>query len=59
MDDQRIEQAIQGVIDVAASNFPSSTDITISSNGNNSASVKVPHYVLKGLLEAAKKGRAK
>ncbi len=58
MDDERIAKAIEGLLAVAASNFPGSTDITISVAGEkNVASIRLPYYVLAGILECAKKGR--
>lgn len=57
MSDNEIEAALEGVLAVARSNFPADTDITISTTGKNSASVRLPTYIMTGILECAKRGR--
>lgn len=58
MSDEQIERAIEGVLAVANSNFPSDTDIMISTaGGKNTASVRLPSYVLTGIITLARKAR--
>lgn len=57
MDDERIEAAIEGVLGIAASNFPSTTDIVVSTSGTNTASVTMPYFVMVGILALAKEAR--
>lgn len=57
MDDYMIEQALEGLVAVADSNFPASTDIVLSTTGKNSASVTIPSLALRGLLAFAKDAR--
>ena len=55
----RIEQALEGLIEIADSNFPSETDIVLSVSGKNSASIRIPSLALRGLLALAKQARGK
>lgn len=57
MNDSKIEQAIEGLIAVADSNFPSDTDIVLSTSGRNTASIRIPSLALRGLLALAKQAR--
>lgn len=57
MSDERIERAIDGVIAVADSNFPSNCDIQIAATGRNSASITLTSYELRGILALAKQAR--
>jgi len=57
MSDDRIEKAIAGVLAVADSNFPSDTDISISTTGRNSASIRISSYELAGIMALAKKAK--
>lgn len=59
MNDSKIEQAIEGLIAVADSNFPSDTDIVLStSGGRNTASIRIPSLALRRLVSLAKQARA-
>lgn len=58
MNDSKIEQAIEGLIAVADSNFPSDTDIVLSTSGRNTASIRIPSLALRGLVSLAKQARA-
>lgn len=57
MSDERIERAIEGVLAVADSNFPSGSDITISAVGRNNATITMSSYELRGILSFAKEAR--
>lgn len=57
MNDEKIEQAINGLLEVAASNFPSDTDIVISTSGRNTASIRISSYALAGIMAMAKETR--
>ena len=57
MDDYHIEQAIEGLIKIAESNFPTLCDITLSTSGPNTASIRVPTLALRGLLSFAREAR--
>ena len=57
MKDHHIEQAIEGLIAISDSNFPSDTDIVLSTTGRNSASIKIPSLALRGLLALAKQAK--
>lgn len=57
MSDEQVINGIKGVLAVAASNFPSSTNITISTNGKNSASVQLPYYTLDRIMRLAEQAR--
>lgn len=50
-DKDRIRRSVMAVLDVANSNFPSNTNIVISTNGRNSASVTLADYEFRALLE--------
>jgi hypothetical protein len=57
MSDDRIERSIAGVLAVADSNFPSDTDIQISTTGRNSASIRISSYELSGIMALAKEAK--
>lgn len=57
MSDDRIERAIEGVLAVSDSNFPSVSDIEISATGRNSATITVSSYELREILAFAKEAR--
>ena len=57
MNDSLIEQAIEGLIAIADSNFPSDTDIIISTSGRNTASIRIPSLALRGMLVLANQAR--
>lgn len=48
---ERHRAAIRAVLDMADSNFPVNTSVTITANGPHSASVTVPVYVLQDMLK--------
>lgn len=57
MRDEQIERAIDGVLAIADSNFPSPCDVEISAIGKNSASIKLASYEVRGILALAKRAR--
>ena len=58
MKDYQIDQALEGILALAESNFPAPTDIVISVQGSASASIRIPSLAFRGLLEFAKRGRS-
>lgn len=54
IDDQakKDHAAIRAIIELAASNFPASSDITIRAEGANCGSVRLPAYRLSALLRS-------
>lgn len=56
--DYEMKKALRGVADIASTNFPGETDVTVSANGKNSASVKIPYLALVGLIELAEQAKA-
>lgn len=56
--DYEIKKALRGVADIASTNFPGDTDVTVSANGKSTASVKIPYMALVGLLELAEAGKS-
>jgi hypothetical protein len=57
MNDCQIEMALDGLIAITGSNFPSDTDIVLSTSGRNSASVRIPLYAMRELFALAKKAK--
>lgn len=53
-DTKKAIMAIRSIIAIADTNFPGNTEVVISANGKNTASVSVPNY----LLDDALKGRS-
>lgn len=49
-DKERIRRAVLAVLDVANSNFPGKTSVTISAIGQNTASVTLADYELRELV---------
>jgi hypothetical protein len=50
-DKDRIRRSVLAVLEVANSNFPAPTYVTISADGKNTASVTLADYELRALLE--------
>lgn len=43
--------AIKAVCEIASSNFPKRTEVTISASGPNQGSISIPYYTLLALIE--------
>lgn len=50
-DERKAYVAIKAILDLAASNFPDETNITISTEGKNHGAVVLPYYSLSVLLK--------
>ena len=49
--EDRTMKAIEALLAVAESNFPSETDIRIEAIGKNTASIRMPAYVLRKMIK--------
>lgn len=55
MDDseKKAMKAVRALIDIADANFPSDCDIVLHAPGKQTASIKMPSYLLAGILKPA------